>query len=218
MPGSLHHGIDFETSLSGDSLFPQTIETSQLRFERLCADNVSVRTLYTHLAHGDHITEETKYVLWSPHTSLFETHTLLKNADTQWHDGDAANYIVRPLSGEDGAGQLAGKTELAIDWPRRAGELAVFLRKPFWGREYADDCFHALSELAFKHLDVAVVEAECAVENERSRRAIEKFIDAHGGEYAGVLRNWRIPDDGEPLDSHHFSITQDQYHSDGEPL
>ncbi|WP_227380092.1 GNAT family N-acetyltransferase [Haladaptatus halobius] len=187
------------------------METTRLRFERLCKDTDSIRTLYTHLAQGENIEEATEYVLWSPHTSLHETQSLLKEAGEQWRNGDAANYIVRPQPGEDRAGEFAGKTELAIDWSRRAGELAVYLRKPFWGREYADDCFHALSELAFQHLDLEVVEAECAVENERSRRSIEKFIEAHGGDYAGVLRNWRIPDGGEPLDSHHFSITQEQY-------
>ncbi|WP_227380862.1 GNAT family N-acetyltransferase [Haladaptatus halobius] len=187
------------------------METTRLRFERLCEDTVSIRTLFTHLARGENIEEETKYVLWAPHFSLHDTQSLLEQADEHWRDGEAANYIVRPRPGEDGAGELAGKTELAIDWHRRAGELAVFLRKPFWGRGYADECFHALSELAFTQLDLEVVEAECAVANDRSRRAIEKFIEAHGGEYAGVLRNWRIPDGGEPLDSHHFSITQEQY-------
>lgn len=196
---------------SVDSLFPPTMETTRLRFERLCEETVSLRTLYAQLANGEHIEEATEYVLWSPHDSLHDTQRLLQEADEQWRDGEAANYIVRPQEGEEGAGELAGKTELAIDWPRHAGELAVFLHKPFWGREYAEECFQALTELAFEYLELEVVEAECAVENEQSRRAIEKFIEKHGGEYAGVLRNWRVPEGGGPLDSHHFSITQEQY-------
>lgn len=211
MPPSVNDGIDFDTSLAVNSLFPRTMETTRLSFQRLCEENVSIRTLYAHLSHGEHIEEATEYVLWSPHDSLHDTQQLLQEADELWRDGEAANYIIRPAEGEEGAGEIAGKTELAIDWPRRTGELAVLLRKSLWGREYAGECFHALSELSFTHLDLEVVEAECAIENEQSRRAIEKFVENHGGEYAGVLRNWRVPEDGGPLDSHHFSLTQEQY-------
>lgn len=214
MSPTLDDRIDFDTSPSVDSLFPPTIETTRLRFERLCEENVSIRTLYTHLAHGENIKEATEYVLWSPHDSLRDTQTLLEEADEQWVNGNVANYIVRPQEQENGAGEIAGKAGLGIDWPRHTGELAVFLQKPFWGREYAGECFHALSEVAFEYLELEVVEAECAIENEQSRRALEKFVENHGGEYAGVLRNWRVPEDGDPLDSHHFSITQEQYQSD----
>jgi RimJ/RimL family protein N-acetyltransferase len=50
--------------------------------------------------------------------------------------------------------------------------------------------------------------------NEKSRRAIEKYIEAHGGRHEGELRHhdaW----EGEPVDQHRYTITREEYHASG---
>jgi RimJ/RimL family protein N-acetyltransferase len=47
-------------------------------------------------------------------------------------------------------------------------------------------------------------------DNEKSRRAIEKYVEAHGGRCEGRLRNW-VPYGDEVADEYRYTITQDEY-------
>ena len=68
----------------------------------------------------------------------------------------------------------------------------------------------ALTELAFNRLDLELVAIGYEEGNERSQRAVEKFIDVVGGQYDGVLRNW-TPIGDEIADHHRYTVTQGQY-------
>ena len=46
--------------------------------------------------------------------------------------------------------------------------------------------------------------------NERSKRAVEKFVETVGGQYDGVLRNW-TPIGDEIADHHRYTVTREQY-------
>ncbi|WP_336359574.1 hypothetical protein [Haladaptatus sp. ZSTT2] len=47
--------------------------------------------------------------------------------------------------------------------------------------------------------------------NENSRRAVEKYVDAHGGQYDGIIRNSTVRPSGDIIDHHLYSITAEQY-------
>ncbi len=47
-------------------------------------------------------------------------------------------------------------------------------------------------------------------ENDRSYRAVERYVERHGGRYEGRLRNHAGRYDG-PTDHHRFSISQAEY-------
>ncbi|WP_331714081.1 GNAT family protein [Halobacterium sp. CBA1126] len=84
------------------------------------------------------------------------------------------------------------------------------LDRPFWGEGYASDAADALAELAFETLDLDVVAIGYERGNERSERFVESFVERHGGQYDGVLRNWtRVGDD--VLDHHRYTVTREQY-------
>lgn len=193
-------------------MFPERIETDRLELERLCHETVDVFELYEWVAHGEDLDEVFAYVPQTRHRTVTETHDWIDEAEDRWDERDEAQYVVRPADGEDGAGELAGVTLLKCQWERRTGQLGLLLRKPFWGRGYSGERAAALLELAFERLDLELATAGHNEGNERSRRAIEKYVDAHGGQYDGVLRNWVPMDDGVD-DLHRYTITREQYRS-----
>ncbi|MFC4541200.1 GNAT family N-acetyltransferase [Halosolutus amylolyticus] len=193
-------------------MFPDRIETERLRLERLCHENVDVFELYESFArrHADAPDEVFEHVPQTPYRTMKDAHDQLEDAEERWEDTDGAEYAVRPKAGEDGAGELAGMTVLTCQWERRTGQLGLLLGKPFWGRGYSGERARALMELAFDRLDLELVTAGHNDGNEKSRRAIETYIEAHGGQYDGVLRNW-VPMDGEVADLHRYTVTRAQY-------
>lgn len=192
------------------SPFPTSVTTGRLRLERLDADAVSLHDLYEVCAHDDGIDAVTEHVTWDPHAHPKETQEFVERAVEGWEAGEDATYVVRPREGEDGAGEFAGTAGLHPDWDRQRAELGTWLRRRFWGREYAAERAHALMTVAFDHLDLDVVVARCFVENERSRRAIEKYVEAAGGRHEGRLRNDAVDGSG-PRDVHRYSVAREEW-------
>jgi ribosomal-protein-alanine N-acetyltransferase len=104
---------------------------------------------------------------------------------------------------------------LGIDWEKRTGELGMWLRKDFWGRGYSGERAAALMDLAFERLDLEVVAVTHHADNDKSCRAIEKYIDTHGGRCEGLLRNW-LPYDNEVADEYRYTVTQAEYRAASE--
>lgn len=193
-------------------MFPVVIETDRLRLERVSGERLDPFEMYEHAREGaPTVDEETEYLSWDPHATPGETFEFVERAEERWADREAAVYAVRPREPEDGAGEFAGTTELSVDWERRLGTLGVWLRKPFWGRGYSGERAAALLALAFERLDLELVAVEHLVGNENSRRAIEKYVEAHGGRHEGRLRNWHAGGD-RPRDAHRYSVTRAEYH------
>lgn len=191
-------------------MFPERIETDRLRLERLCHETVDVFELYECFAAGDDLEDVFEYVPQNPYRTVQEACEQIDEAEEKWTDNEGAEYVIRPTEGEDGAGELAGITGLFCEWDRRTGRLGLILRKPFWGRGYAGERAAALMDVAFTRLDLELVTAGHNEGNQKSKRAIEKYIDAHGGQYDGVLRNW-VPMDDDVDDLHRYTVTREQY-------
>lgn len=192
-------------------MFPGEIETERLWLVRLGRETVSTRRLYRYMNRGAPDMDEIgEYVAWEPHRTLKDTHDHLEEVERQWEDRERSTYVVYPRPQEKGAGSFAGVTNLHLGWERRTGELGIWLRKPFWGRGYSGERAGALMELAFDGLDLELVGAAHQDGNERSKRAIEKYVEAHGGQYDGILRNW-IPKDDEVRGLHRYTVSREQY-------
>jgi RimJ/RimL family protein N-acetyltransferase len=192
-------------------MFPERIETDRLVLEAMTHENVDLFTYYRHCSRdAADIDEVTSHLSWTPHDTPKETKDFIDAMEDKRADGTGAEYVVRPKEGEDGAGEIAGATGIHPEWDRRLATFGVWLRKPFWGRGYSGERAAALLEVAFDRLDLDVVAVEHVDGNEQSRRAIEKYVEAHGGQYDGVLRNW-VNYDGEVHDSHRYTVTQDEW-------
>lgn len=193
-------------------LFPEEIETERLHLERLCHDTVDVFDYYDCCSrHEPDIAEVTKHLPWETHETVKQTKEYIDELEEKWHSGDRAEYVIRPKEGEPGAGEIAGSGGLIIDWETRTGYPAIWLRKRFWGRGYSGERASAIIELAFERLDLDLVAVPVKDGNENSREAVERYIDSHGGQYDGVIRNSTVRPDGTIIDHHRYTVTQEQY-------
>lgn len=105
----------------------------------------------------------------------------------------------------------AGAGGLIIDWDTQTGYPAIWLRKTFWGRGYSAERASAIIELAFERLDLDLVAVPVQDGNDTSRRAVEKYIESHGGQYDGIVRNATVRPDGNIIDHHRYTVSNEQY-------
>ena len=198
-------------------LFPRVIETDCLRMEALTPETVDVFEFYEICSRDPGIEEVTRYVTWDPHATPKETLEHVEDAAERFADDDGAIYLIRPSRDEQGAGEIAGDTAAIVDWDRRTMTLGIWLRKRFWGRGYSGERAAAMMQLAFDRLDLEVVSVSHHVDNEPSRRAIERYVEAHGGRREGRLRNYLAFEDEGPVDLVRYTIHRDEWdeHADG---
>lgn len=193
-------------------LFPEKIETDRLHLEQLCHDNVDVFAYYECCSHHEPAIEEvTQYLPWDTHKTVKETKDTIDELEEKWDEGTRAEYVIRPNDGESGAGDIAGAGGLIIDWDTQTGYPAIWLRKTFWGRGYSAERASAIIELAFERLDLALVAVPVQDGNDTSRRVVEKYIDSHGGQYDGIIRNATVRPDGNIIDHHRYTVSKEQY-------
>jgi RimJ/RimL family protein N-acetyltransferase len=164
---------------------------------------------------GD-FTEVTEYVTWSPHDDPKETQEFLDGVAERYAEDEGAEYVLRPREGED-AGEIAGAAGLGADWDRDLATLGIWLRRPFWGRGYSGERAAALIEVAFEQLDLDIVMVSHEPNNENSRRAIEKYVEAHGGRREGRLRNFVRYQDGRVTDQVRYTIHREEYEAADTP-
>ena len=193
-------------------LFPAEIETDRLRLEAATTETVDVFALYEICREGaPHVDEMTEYLTWDPHETPKVTREFLETTTKQWKAGDTATYVIRPRASEDGAGEIAGMTGFDVDWDARTAEFGAWLRKRFWGRGYSGERAEALMAVAFDRLDLDAVVIPVQRGNEKSRTAVSRYVEAHGGHHEGLLRNAQVAQDGTVMDIHRYSITREEY-------
>jgi ribosomal-protein-alanine N-acetyltransferase len=192
-------------------LFPERIETERLVFEP--THEVDVHRMYQVCGKDENIEEITQYMPWDPHATPKETAEFLEGQAEQWEDGESAGYVIRPAEGEDGAGELAGTTALHTDWDKQLGTIGLWLRKPFWGRGYSGERAGASLTLAFEHLDLEMVAVTHMAGNEKSRRAIEKYVERFGGRHEGLLRHFEREHlvTGGAVDARRYTISAEEF-------
>jgi len=198
------------------ALFPETIETDRLRIERLSHDTVDLPEFYRICSGDAAIDEVTEYLSWDPHESVGETAEFVDMVESQWESGESAAYLIRPRASESGEGEIAGGTGISFDWARDTGTLGIWLRKRFWGRGYSGERAAAFVELAFDRLGLDTVAVEHQTGNEKSKRAIEKYVERFGGSHDGTFRNWAVKGE-EAYDQHRYTITREQYREQSSP-
>lgn len=191
-------------------MFPECIETDRLILEQLTMDHLFELYKYKKTS-APGIEKITRYVTWSPDRSLNETREFIEHQDEQWNDGEGATYLIRLGETEDDTGTFAGIASLSIDWNCRTATFGTWLRKEYWGRGYSGERAGALLDLAFNRLDLEIVLVGHHPDNERSERAVQKYVEAHGGRREGHLRNNTAFNDGSVHDEIRYSIHHEEY-------
>lgn len=192
------------------ALFPEVLETDRLRLERLCHDHVDVQEYYDVVGNADELDGVVDFMPWEPHDHPKETSDYLDRSEREWDDGEAGKWVIRPREGEDGAGEIAGQTGLRTDWDRRLATPGIWLREQFWGRGYSGERAAALMHVTFEYLDLDAVSVTHTVGNEKSRRAIERYVERFGGRREGTLRYFVAFDEGA-RDAVRYTVSREEY-------
>jgi ribosomal-protein-alanine N-acetyltransferase len=188
------------------TLFPTNIESERLRYEPL-HESVEALDLYEYHRSGE-MGAVMRSLGETPHATPKETMDELTTSRDTWESSERATYAIRSQSDDE----FVGVAELWLEWEKRKTSLGIWLREPFWGRGYSAERAGAMLYVAFELLDLELVSVGHEPENERSERSIEKYVDAYGGQYDGLLRNWIPPGDfGGPRDLRTYSISQAQW-------
>ena len=92
----------------------------------------------------------------------------------------AASWLMREsfvasLWLKDTGEYIGGAGFHLVDWRRRCVELGFYLVPPFEGRGLAHEAVSLLLGLAFDHLGMRRVEAQCDAENSRSARLLQRL-------------------------------------------
>lgn len=194
--------------MSTRSLFPSRIESERLRFKPLY-ESLDTLDLYEYHRSGD-IDTVMQYLSQERHATPKESTNTLETAEERWKDCTRAEYAIYPKPGEGRAGEFAGVASLMLEWEKQLCYFGLWLRKPFWGRGYSGERAGAMLYVAFELLDLELMGVSYTPGNERSKRAIEKYVETYGGQYSGPLRNW-IPDDEEPQDIETYVVLREQW-------
>lgn len=190
-------------------MFPEHVETDRLHLRRFDAE-VDLWDAYDFFARGEVAEEAFEHLGHDPHDTPKGTFDYVQNVREKWEEAKAATYAIVPKANEDGGGELAGNATLQPQWEKRSAYYSIRLRKPYWGRGYSGERATSFTVIAFDRLDLEVVSTGHVPGNDRSRRAIEKYVDRFGGDKDGVLRNWVVGPD-EVRDLHVYTITREQF-------
>lgn len=191
-------------------MFPERIETNRLNLERITHNSVDIFDLHELYSERDETKEMFEYWDSSPHQTMKETYDYVAEAERLWDNVEGAKYIIRPKSGKGGTEVIAGTTGLYPDWEKRSAGLGILLDEQFWGRGYSGERANALLSVAFDRLNLELIVAAHIDGNEKSRRAISKYVEQYGGQYEGLLRNW-LPLSDTVADVYRYTISREEY-------
>lgn len=144
--------------------------------------------------------EVVRYLTWSAHESIQQTHRFLQRCAARRQSGEAFPWVLT-LKGEDCP---IGMLEL-----RPAGckaDVGFVLARSHWNRGYMTEALRAVVAWACAQPGLYRVWAVCDVENSASARVLEKA----GFQCEGTLRRWIVNPNvnGEPRDCLCYAIVK----------
>ena len=148
---------------------------------------------------SDPLTSE--FLLWSPHQTKGFTKKYLEHIDKKYKRGEFYDWGVEYEGKMIGT---CGFTSFSIE--NNSAEIGYVLNKEYWGRGIAASCARMVMEYGFSELDLNRIEAKYMVENDSSRRVMEKCLMKP----EGVLRS-SVYCKNSYKDIGVYSILRDEY-------
>lgn len=113
--------------------------------------------------------EVTKYMMYSTHPNVESTREWLKNRDIADADSYDLGFVYKETGELIGMGGLVYKKEEDI-WT-----IGYNLRKDYWGKGIVPEAMRGIIEHIQKNRPIRAIQGEFAVENNKSRRVMEKL-------------------------------------------
>jgi ribosomal-protein-alanine N-acetyltransferase len=142
-----------------------------------------------------------RYVIWTPHTSIAETHEFLQHFVASADRDDSYPWVMTLR--EDRT--VIGAMHLRVHRPW--AEFGFNIARLYWNRGFGTEAVRAVIAFGLRLPGIERVQAICHVENQASRRVLEKA----GMRLEGVLRRYLVfPNVGEEAqDVFMYAVTGD---------
>ena len=209
-PNASTDALDATGAAVGETPAPRRMTTDRLVLRRVHPEAVDFdrfHALFADVTDADEVFERCN---WETHGDEAETRAYLDRRGDQWERAAFYEYVLEAPD----VGEYVG-TACVAPGDDGDAEFGFWLRKPRWGRGLCGEGTDALVHAAFECLDAPYVVAGCLPANDRSRRAIEKFVRRYGGAYAGsvptVPSRYEDSDETPVVPHHEWTITREQY-------
>ncbi len=186
---------------------PVAIETQRLQLDAIRPEIINPKEMYDFITTSEDLEETIQYVPFSRYDTTKDAERFVKQSGEEWKNGEKVAYMIT-VKGDT---EYAGTTSFNPRWNKRDATFGIWLRKPYWGNEYSAERGEVFLELAFEELGLEFIEVCAAVGNQKSQKAIEKYINKNGGQHEGQLRHYVVGDDGEPFDVERYTITVEEW-------
>jgi RimJ/RimL family protein N-acetyltransferase len=123
-----------------------------------------------------------RYLSWTPHQSVSDTVTYLRQASTEHSKGQVDRYLIWSR----GSGQLLGS--VGGTFQGTYVQFGYCLALDSWGYGYATEAAHAYVDAVMNDPSIWRIQAYCDTENRASAHVLNKI----GLTYEGTLRRYLV--------------------------
>lgn len=176
---------------------PPVLETQRLILRKLRIGDY--KDMFEYAGRDD----VTKYLLWNSHPDADYTFDYLTYVQTQYKTGEFYDFAV--VLRENG--KMIGTCGFSsFDFANNGAEIGYVINPEYRGNGYADEAVSRIMAFGFTELDLRRIEARYIVNNDSSRRVMEKC----GMTFEGIHRS-AVLLKGKYADVGYYSILFDEY-------
>lgn len=176
---------------------PPVLETQRLILRKLRIGDY--KDMFEYAGRDD----VTKYLLWNSHPDADYTFDYLTYVQTQYKSGEFYDFAV--VLRENG--KMIGTCGFSsFDFANNGAEIGYVINPAYRGNGYADEAVSRIMAFGFTELDLRRIEARYIVNNDSSRRVMEKC----GMTFEGIHRS-AVLLKGKYADVGYYSILLDEY-------
>ena len=147
---------------------------------------------------------------WAPHRNVMESISIIRSTYIPNRVWKITQKIEDPAGGHPRSGEAIGTIGYYHDRRRpdiKSMEMGYSLAKDYWGLGYMSEAVEKVLEYGFTVMELDVVAINTSVENQRSRRVIEKA----GFVYEGMERRSNRIYDGTIQDLFIYSLMREEW-------
>jgi RimJ/RimL family protein N-acetyltransferase len=144
-------------------MLPTKIETERLVLRT--PRQSDARAIFESYAQDEAVT---RYLMWSPHSSVDETEAFLKDCEAMWASGIGWPYVITLRQSDEPIGMIdarSGEANLTVGY---------VLARRCWGAGYIAEALDALTCELLSRGEAICIRATCDCANEASLRVLEK--------------------------------------------
>ncbi len=165
-----------------DGFYPKRIETERLILERVSSEDYSIEEVFDFMS-SKGVEEAFETYPYETPDNIEETRAYLEKREYDNKRDENSMYLVKL----EGSGVPFIGLEAIKKKEGDIAEIGFWISSEYWGNGYCPEASEAILELLLSEKDFEKVEVQTRKSNKKAQRAIEKFIEPHGGTKVGEV-------------------------------